>query len=121
MKRRVDVIEEVPDVTDDNAADFVLGHDAVDDQAECHQDPGEVWGGEDQHSQEAEASFRVATTPDVDQTGRKGRAQEGKREKWRENEERGHGVEQKPREVGRRSPRRFLQEARVSLQEEHME
>lgn len=67
MKRRVNIVEEVPDVAHHDAADLILGHDAVDDQAECHQHPREIWGREDQHAKEAKASVGVSAAPDVDQ------------------------------------------------------
>lgn len=69
VKRRVDVIEEVPDVADNNATNLVFGYNAVHNQAEGHQNPGKIWRSEDQYAKETESSVRVAATPDVHQAG----------------------------------------------------
>lgn len=47
VKRRVDVIKEVPDVADNNATNLILRYNAVHNQAEGHQDPGKIWRSED--------------------------------------------------------------------------
>jgi hypothetical protein len=72
VKRRVDVIEEVPDVADNNATNLILGHNAVHNQAEGHQNPGKIWRSEDQYAEETESSVWVAATPDVHQAGGEG-------------------------------------------------
>lgn len=53
MKRRIDVREEIPDMPDHHAHDLVFGDVAVEDEAEAHEDPGEVGRGEDHEAQEA--------------------------------------------------------------------
>jgi hypothetical protein len=74
VKRRVDVIEEVPDVADNNATNLILRYNAVHNQAEGHQNPGKIWRGEDQYAEETESSVWVAATPDVDQARGEGGA-----------------------------------------------
>lgn len=47
MEGWVDVIEEVPNMADDDAADFIFRYNTVDDNAESHQHPRQVRRGED--------------------------------------------------------------------------
>lgn len=101
MERRVDVVEEIPDVAHHHAADLILGHDAMDDEAEGHQHPRQVRRSKDQQAEKAEAGLGVAPAPDVHQARGQGGAEERKREEWREDQEGGHGVDEEPREVGR--------------------
>lgn len=82
VERRVDVVKEVPDVAHYHAADLILGHDTVDDEAEGHQDPGKVRRGKDQQAQKAEAGFGIAPAPDVYQAGRQSGSEERKGEEW---------------------------------------
>lgn len=121
MKRRIDIIEEIPDMTDDHSTNLVFGYDAVDHQAESHQHPGKIRGRENQDAEEAETGVRVTATPNIHQAGGKGCAQKWKREERGKKEKRGHGVEEQPRETSGGSTRRFFEKARVSLQEEDME
>ena len=93
MQRWVDVIEEVPNMTDHHAADLVLGHNSMHNKAERHQHPREIGSCEDQQSQKAEAGIRVATAPDVDQTGGKRSAQKWERKERRDDQEGDHCVE----------------------------
>lgn len=79
MQGRVNVIEEVPNMTNDHATDLILGHNSMHNKAERHQYPGQIGSCEDKQSQKTEAGIRVATAPDVDQTGGKRRAQERER------------------------------------------
>lgn len=46
MQRRVNVVEKVPYMTDDDAAYFVLGYAAVQHETKGHQDPWEIRGRE---------------------------------------------------------------------------
>lgn len=65
MEGRVNISEEIPDVADDNTHDFVLGHSAMKNQAEAHQEPREVWRGKDEKSKETQPGVRVPTRPNV--------------------------------------------------------
>lgn len=121
MQRRIDIIEEVPDVPDDDTANLILRDGTVHDEAEGHQHPGKVRGREDKQAEETQAGFGVAPTPDIDQAGREGGAKEGQREEWRKTEKRDHGVEEQPGEVGWRPAGGLLQQARVALEEEDVE
>lgn len=121
VERRVHVVKEVPHMADDDTADLVLGHDAVHNEAKGHQHPGKIGRGEHQQAEEAQAGLGVAATPDVDEAGGEGGAEEGQGEEGRQAEERCHGVEQQPGEVSRGPAGGFLEEARVSLQKEDME
>lgn len=67
MQRRIHVGEEVPDVAYDDAHDLILGHDAVEHEAEAHQDPGQIGSCEDEQAEEGKAGVRVAARPDVDE------------------------------------------------------
>jgi hypothetical protein len=48
-------------------------------------------------------------------------AEEGHRDEGREQQQRGHGVDQQPREVGGRTARGLLEQARVALEEVDVE
>lgn len=65
MKGRVHIGEEVPNVADNNAHDFVPGNCTVHDETEAHQDIGQIWSCEDEQAQKAQPSLRVATRPDI--------------------------------------------------------
>lgn len=96
VERRVDVIEEVPNVADHNATDLILGNDSMHDQTERHQHPREIRGRENQDAQETQACLGIASAPYVDQTRGQGGAQERKRQERRDHQEGRHGVEEKP-------------------------
>ena len=115
MKRRIDIIEKVPDMTDDHSTNLVFRYDAVDDQTECHQHPGKIRRCENQDTEEAETGVRVTATPNIHQTGGEGCAQKWKREERGKKEERGHGVEEQPRETSWGSTGRFFEKARIPL------
>lgn len=83
MQIRVDIVEPVPNMADDHPAEFILGHDAVDDKAKGHQHPREIGRREHQHAQKAEARVGVAATPDVDEAGGQRGAHKGHGEQWR--------------------------------------
>lgn len=121
VQRRVDVGEEVPDVPDDDPHDLILGHGAVQHEAEPHQHPRQVRRGEDQQAQEAQPRVRVPPRPDVDEGRGEGVAQEGHRHEWRQADQAGHGVEEEPGEVCGRIAARFFKKARVALEEEDVE
>jgi len=121
VERRVHVGEEVPHVADEHAHDLVLGHGAVQHQAEAHEHPGEVGRREDEQAEEAEAGVRVAARPDVDQRRGEGVAEEGHRDERGEEDEAGHGVEEEPGEVRRGAARGLLEEAGVALEEVDVE
>lgn len=108
-------------MADNHTHDLILGHMAVQDQAESHQHPGQVGRREDQQAQETELGVWVATRPDVDQGRGQRVAEEGYRDEWAEADEAGHGVEQEPREVGRGAAGGFLEKAGIALEEVDVE
>jgi len=105
----------------DHTAELILRNDPVDHETESHEDPWEVWRREDQQTQKAESGVGIATSPDIHETRRQRGTKEWKREEWRQYEQGGHGVDQQPREVGRRTTGGLLEESRVPLKEEDME
>ena len=121
MEGRIDVAEEVPDVADDDAHDLVLGHVAVQDEAEAHQHPGQVGGGEDEQAEEAEPRVRVAPRPDVHQGGGERVAEEGHGDQRREQDEAAGGVHEQPGEVRGGPAGGFFQEPGVALEEVDVE
>ena len=70
VQGRVHIIEEVPNMANDDPHDLVLGDDAVQDKAEAHEDPWEVRRGEHQQAEEAQPGVRIAPRPDVDERRR---------------------------------------------------
>lgn len=103
VERRVDVAEEIPDMADDDTHNLVLGYSAVEDQAETHKNPRQVWRGEDQQAEEREPRVRVAAGPDVDESRGERVAQEGHRNERRQADQTGRGVQKQPGEVRGRS------------------
>lgn len=66
-------------------------------QTESHEDPGKVWGLEDQEEEERESCFWVATAPDVDEGAGEGGAEEGDGDEERGDREEGDAcVEEEP-------------------------
>lgn len=65
----VNVVEKVPDVSNDDTHDLILGNSAVKDKAEAHQHPREVRGGKDEQTQKAESGIGIPPGPDVYERG----------------------------------------------------
>lgn len=70
MQRWVYVVEEVPNVANDNTHDLVPGNRAVHKQAEGHQHPRQVRSREDEQAQEAQSGVGVTARPDVNERRR---------------------------------------------------
>ena len=76
-KTRIKVHEgEARTMSNNHSTNLILGHAAVQDQTKRHQNPGQIWRGEDQQAEEAQASLWVAAGPDVDQAAAEGGAEE---------------------------------------------
>ena len=65
MQARPHVCEEIVDMSDHYAKNLILWNATMHEQAEPHQDPREIWGGEDKQAEKAEASIGVPSGPDV--------------------------------------------------------
>jgi len=90
-------------------------------QRECHKDPRQIWRREDQQTQEAEPCLRVPSAPNVHEGAGQCASEEGDAEEGRERQQEGGGIENEPGELRRGATRRFLEKARVTLEEEDME
>lgn len=77
MQTRVDIIEEIPDMTNDHTQNFIFGHRLVHDQAKRHEHPRQVRRRKDQQPEETQSRLRIPSRPDVHQTRAQGSAQEG--------------------------------------------
>ncbi len=71
-------------MTDNNAANLILRHRAVQHETETHQDPGQPGGGEDEQAEERQTRVRVAAAPDVDERAAEAGAEEGHAEQGRQ-------------------------------------
>lgn len=69
---------------DDDATDFIFRHRPVQDQAERHENPGQVRRRKDEQAQEAQPRLRVPPAPYVDQRAREREAEERYAEHGRE-------------------------------------
>lgn len=134
VQRRVDVVEIVPDwrslvfilkswerrrtMADNDAAHLILGHRPMHNEGKGQEHPGQVWRLEDQQPEETEHGVRVLPAPDVDERAGQGRTEEGHGEHGRDAEEQRRSECEEPCEVCRRATGRFLEQARVSLEEE---
>lgn len=134
VQRRVDVVEIVPDwselvvvnkswerrrtVADHDAAHLILGHRPMHDERKGQEHPGQVGRLEDQQAKETEHGVRVLPAPDVDEGAGQSRAEKGHGEHGRDAEEQRRSECEEPCEVCRRAAGRFLEQARVSLEEE---
>lgn len=121
MQGRVHIVEEVPDMANNHAHELVLGNGAVQHKTNAHENPRQVRRAKHQQPQKTHKGIRVAARPDVDQGGRQRVAEEGHGDEGRQEEQAGHGVDQQPREIGRRPARGLLEEARIALQEVDVE
>jgi len=108
-------------MSNNNAADLILGHAPMQHQTKGHQHPRQVRRRKHQQPQEAQPRLRVAPRPDIDQGAAQSRAEEGHREHRGEAEEDASGVEEKPREVRGGTAGGFFEEAGVALEEENVE
>lgn len=69
MQRWVYVVEEVPNVANDDTHDLVPGNRAVHKQAEGHQHPRQVRSCKDEQAQETQSGVGVTARPDVNECG----------------------------------------------------
>ncbi len=86
MQRRVHIVEEVPDMPNNNPHKLVPRHRPMHDKADAHQHPRQVGRAEDEQAEKAHERVRIATRPDVDERRRQRVAEEGHRDEGREQE-----------------------------------
>lgn len=96
MRRRVDVVEVIPDMPHEYATDLILGYIAVHQETESHENPRQPWCLEHQKAEEVQESVWIPSTPDIDERTRERGAEECYTKDWGDAEQERRCVGEKP-------------------------